>query len=374
VEVTPRRASRQRDHAFAWALAFALAVLVPRIDSARADAKSEARTTFELGVEASRAQRWDDARTQFRRSLELLPKASTMFNLAVADIKLGLGREALEQLDAFERAASQEEHSQMLERAQVLRPQAQALVESEQATAQSGGNVLSQTDDGFTDEVRQTVQQAREDYGRGKDREALVGFERAYKSSRRAELLYNIGVVADRLREDRKAARAYDQFVAALPDAPEAAVAQVRSDSLHATLAEREKAGEEAARARPPEVTVTPIETDLVKPRVFLVVGPALIAASAVSLILLANQKADYDKCLEKDSGCTNRDEVRSDRTLVLVGMGAMAAVAASGAVFTIAGGIQLSRRKRALDRAFAVLPAFAAAPGGAMVGLSGRF
>jgi tetratricopeptide (TPR) repeat protein len=373
VEVTPRRASRQRWSAFAWALAFALAVWVPR-NAARADAKSEARTSFDLGVEASRAQRWDDARAQFRRSLELLPKPSTMFNLAVADIKLGLGREALEQLDAFERAASHEEHAQMLERAQVLRPQAQALVDSEQATAQSGGNALSQADDGFTDEVRQTVQQAREDYGRGKDREALEGFERAYKSSRRAELLYNIGVVADRLREDRKAARAYDQFVAALPDAPEASVAQVRSDSLHAVLAEREKAGEEAARARPQEVSITPIETDLVKPRVFLVVGPALIAASVVSLIVLANQKADYDKCLEKNSGCTNPDEIRSDRTLVLVGMGAMAGVAATGAVFTIAGGIQLSRRKRAMDRALAVLPTFAAAPGGAVMGLSGRF
>ncbi|MET0284005.1 MAG: hypothetical protein ABW352_06030 [Polyangiales bacterium] len=351
--------------------------LVPQ--RVHADAMSEARTTFELGVEASRAQKWDEARAQFTRSLELLPKASTMFNLAVADIKLGLGREALEQLEAFEHAASPSEHAQMLERAQVLRPQAQKLVDSEQANAEHGGNVLSQTDDGLTDEVRTLVSTARTDYGRGKDREALAGFEAAYKRSRRAELLYNIGVVADRLREDRKAARAYDMFVAALPDAPEAAVAQVRSDALHSAMAERERAGEEAVRARQDNPAPLPIETDLLKPRVFLVTGSVLMAASVTSLIILAAKKNEYDDCLATpdDAGrsCDNKSQVRDDRPLVLVGMGAAAAVGVSGAVFVIAGGVQLARRKRMLDRALGgMVPSLAATRGGAMLSLQGRF
>jgi tetratricopeptide (TPR) repeat protein len=371
VEVTHQRGLRW----LAGMLALALLMCAPQ--QVRADAMSEARTTFELGVEASRAQKWDEARAQFTRSLQLLPKASTMFNLAVADLKLGLGREALEQLDAFEQAASPSEHAQMLERARVLRPQAQRLVDSEQANAEHGGNVLSQADDGLTDEVRQLVAQAREDYARGKDREALAGFDAAYKRSRRAELLYNIGVVADRMREDRRAARAYDMFVAALPDAPEAAVAQVRSDALHSAMAERERAGEQASFRH--EAPAPPPVPDLVKPRVYLVTGPVLIAASVVTLVVLANKKSEYDECLDTPEmslrPCGNKDEVRSDRTLVLVGMGGMAAVAATGAIFTIAGGVQLARRKRALEHALGgMVPSLAASPTGATLTLSGSF
>ena len=125
--------------------------------AALADAAHEARASFESGVAASREARWGDARAQFQRSLELLPKASTLYNLVVADIKLGLGREALEHLDEFERTASPEEHRGMIERARVLRPQAQALVESEQSKAQNGGNALSEADDGLNENHRMWV-------------------------------------------------------------------------------------------------------------------------------------------------------------------------------------------------------------------------
>ncbi|HEY6876629.1 MAG TPA: hypothetical protein VI299_01370 [Polyangiales bacterium] len=346
-----------------------------------ADAKTDARTTFELGVEASHAQKWDEARTYFQRSLELLPKASTMFNLAVADIKLGLGREALEQLDAFERAASPSEHAQMLERAQVLRPQAQALVDSEQATAEHGGNVLSHTDDGLTDELRQQVQQARDDYARGRDREALSGFEQAYKTSRRAELLYNIGVVADRLREDRKAARAYDMFVAAMPDAPAAAVAQVRSDALHAAMAERERAGEEAARAS--QAVQGPREDrgpapSVPKPRMLLITGVSMMAGAAVGggLLggLMSDKLRDYNRCIDR-ADCNNKDEVRRDRAFTYAGFAVVGAVGAAGLGLTIAGGVQYGRAKRTIERALGpVTPSIAIGPGGGMLTLGARF
>jgi tetratricopeptide (TPR) repeat protein len=358
------------------ALALGVACALTSV-AARADAMTEARTTFELGVEASRAQKWDEARAQFQHSLSLLPKASTMFNLAVADIKLGLGREALEQLDAFEKAASPSEHAQMLERAQVLRPQAQALVDSEQATAEHGGNVLSKTDDGFTDAVRQQVQQAREDYARGRDREALTGFERAYKSSRRAELLYNIGVVADRLREDRRAARAYDQFVAALPDAPEAAVAQVRSDSLHATLAERERAGEEAARNNYVPQQEHDAGSSMRKSRTMLVVGTVLlvggVTATAVSAGLMASKLDEYNKCLSDDM-CNNPGSIKVQRGFMYTGAIVGGAAALTGLALTIAGGVRYGQAKRDRERAMSLLPSLAATPGSALLTWQGRF
>jgi tetratricopeptide (TPR) repeat protein len=352
-------------------LALTLALCAPR--QVHADATTEARTTFELGVEASRAQKWEEARAQFSRSLQLLPKASTMFNLAVADLKLGLGREALQQLDAFEQAASPTEHTQMLERARVLRPQAQKLVDNEQANAEHGGNELSKADDGFTDEVRQLVVQAREDYGRGKDREALAGFEAAYKRSRRPELLYNIGVVADRMREDRKAARAYDMFVAAAPDAPEAAVAQVRSDSLHAAMEERERAGQEAARSS--NVVVHDWEADSRKARSLLIAGGiVLVAGTAVAAtagLLMKAKLDDYNECLRSDI-CDNPDSLRVQRGFMYTGVIAGGLAAATGLALTIAGGVRYGQVKRDRQKAYSVAPAIA--PGMAVLTLRGSF
>lgn len=344
-----------------------LALVLP-VSSVRADAKQEARTTFERGVEASRAQRWDEARTQFKRSLELLPKASTMFNLAVADIKLGLGREALEQLDAFEHAAT-EEHGEMVERARVLRPQAQALVESEQATAQSGGNQLSRNEDGLTDEVRRDVEQARENYARGHDRESLAGFERAYRISKRPELLYNIGVVADRLRDDRRAVRAYDKYVESLPDAPEAAVAQVRAEALRNAIEERE-----GREARSPERGWQPErpaadKPDLLLPRFMIGAGAAITVASVSTLGWLVHRIGVYDDCLEAEAQsakdgrtCDNASAIRDAKATALNGVYASGAVAAVGLGVTVAGAVLLAKRKRAgaSHASFTVMPSVA--------------
>jgi Tfp pilus assembly protein PilF len=335
-------------HVLRWFLGLGLLMLALGLPATpvRADAKQEARTTFERGVEASRAQRWDEARTQFKRSLELLPKASTMFNLAVADIKLGLGREALEQLDAFEHAAT-EEHGEMVERARVLRPQAQALVESEQATAQSGGNQLSRNEDGLTDEVRRDVEQARENYARGHDRESLAGFERAYRISKRPELLYNIGVVADRLRDDRRAVRAYDKYVESLPDAPEAAVAQVRAEALRSAIEEREgreaRAPERAWQA-PQAAADNP---NLMLPRFMIVSGVAVAAASVGVLAWIPHRIKQYDGCLNS-TGCTNPDKIRASKQTAENTRPALWAVAAVGLGVTATGAVLLARRKRA--------------------------
>jgi len=348
---SPRLCTRQFSRSF-WGLGLLLAVvLLAPAAAVRADAKQEARTTFERGVEASRAQQWEEARTQFKRSLELLPKASTMFNLAVADIKLGLGREALEQLDAFEHAAT-DEHGEMVQRAHVLRPQAQALVESQQATAQSGGNQLSRNEDGLTNETRKDVEQARENYARGHDREALAGFERAYRISKRPELLYNIGVVADRLRDDRRAVRAYDQYVEALPDAPEAAVAQVRAEALRNEIEERE--GREAREPERAWQGNQPAPApNLLLPRFMVASGAVLTAASFGTFGWLIYRLGTYNDCLDSvdqadPRQCDNPEKIEDAKPTAQRAAIATAIVGAASLGLTAAGIVLLVKRKHA--------------------------
>jgi tetratricopeptide (TPR) repeat protein len=354
---------------------------------ALADDQQEARTTFERGVEASRSQRWEEAREQFQRSLQLVPKASTMFNLAVADIKLGLGREALEQLGAFERAAT-DEHGAMLERARVLRPQAQALVDSQQAAAENRGSLLSRSDDGLDDQARKDVEEARENYARGRDREALAGFERAYRSSKRPELLYNIGVVADRLRDDRRAVRAYERYVDELPDAPEAAVAQVRVEALRNALAEQKS---RAAQAGPVAVAPAPERMpapapDLLVPRFMVVTGSVVTVASFGVLGWLVHRLGDYRECLDSvrptdTQGsrrvCGNAAVVRDDQPKARAGAYAAASLAAVGLTMTAVGAVQLAKRKRAAKEAhgLTLLPSFAlGGERGGTLSIGGRF
>jgi tetratricopeptide (TPR) repeat protein len=366
--------ANHRAHVCALACMLLALIAVAPVHVHADDSNLEARTTFERGVEASRSQHWDEARVQFERSLALVPKPSTMFNLALAYIKLGLGREALEQLDAFEGAALPDEHAAMLARAQVLRPQAQALVDSAKAKAQSGGNVLSQSEDGLSDEVRQEVAEARANYQRGRDKQALQGFERAYKKSQRPELLYNIGVVADRLRNDRRAISAYDAFVAALPDAREAAVAQVRSESLRVAL-EREESAPRPEGQRAEGGRSEPREVNLRGPRVLVATGSILTAASLGTLIgsvvAISSNKSGWDQCLDPEEVCINEDRIRSDKRVALIGAIVSPIVLVTGIVLTSVGAVQLSNRKQE-QRAVSLLPVVTQHAG--MLLLEGRF
>lgn len=242
----------------------------------------------------------------------------------------------------------------MLERARVLRPQAEALVQSEQSKAQNGGNKLSDADDGLSDEVRSEVATAREHYASGRDREALAAFEHAYRSSKRPQLLYNIGVVADRMRADARAVRAYEAFIAALPDAPEAAVAEVRSDALRAALLAREHDAQPApseaeapvqSAAAPPRDDGPREHNDLVAPRTMLVVGSVLVAGAGGALGWYVNRQNDYDACAAEAASCQNLSTIKSERSAALA---VTVASAALGIGLTTAGAILLVKRKSA--------------------------
>lgn len=82
-------------------LAFLL-VLVPAVASAQtASETAAARDLFRQGLAAIEESRWDDAADAFRRSYELVPRASTLVNLATAQVELGQLVEARESYRTF---------------------------------------------------------------------------------------------------------------------------------------------------------------------------------------------------------------------------------------------------------------------------------
>jgi tetratricopeptide (TPR) repeat protein len=84
-----------------------------------------AKSAFQAGVQAAEAGDYAHARELFLRSRALVVKASTLLNLAVADLKLGLAEEALSALEAFD--ASGPESARLRERARELRGDAERL-------------------------------------------------------------------------------------------------------------------------------------------------------------------------------------------------------------------------------------------------------
>ncbi|MET0341862.1 MAG: hypothetical protein ABW252_12730 [Polyangiales bacterium] len=291
-------------------------VLLLALTTARvhADAQQDARALFERGVEASRAERWQEARILFERSLAQVVKSSTLLNLAIIHIKLGHGAEALEQLEAFQRVATQEEHGAMLQRAQVLLAQAEALIANERTARQGEKQALSEErarhEEGLSENARREVARAREFSERGNDRKALEAFERAYKDSPRPELLYNIAVVADRLRDDERAVEAYDAFAKALPDARETGVAQIRATALRSALDERKtrekadaearvRAAQEEAQRRALSEPQRESPPSLWPPRALMIVGGALGAGALGTLGWYLNRVKAVDRCNE---------------------------------------------------------------------------
>jgi tetratricopeptide (TPR) repeat protein len=316
---------------------------------ARADTASEARSAFELGVEASRAQRWEDARREFERSRDLVVKPSTLFNLAVADLKLGLSEAAIEALDAFERMASTSDHADMLERAKALRAEAERGKEAARPAVERARGLIEPSQLGA--EAQVSFDQGHAAFARGDDTLALKALLEAYRLSGRDELLFDIGVVADRLRDDARAIQAFERFVRVLPELPEAELAQRHLDRLRRLQAQR-SAAEPAAtierteqpRALPNAPPVAP--PDLILPRTLLVLGSAFTAGAIGTSVWLAGRQHDWSRCQDRGDACLNADKVtRQARaawaTTVVLGIG--------GLGLLTAGGVLLGKRKAKL-------------------------
>ncbi len=98
----------------------------------------------------------------------------------------------------------------------------------------------------------------------GRFDDALTFFERAHTRSGRAELLYNVGLAADRLRRDERALDAFVGYLEATPDTPHRRQVEGRIAGLRAAIAEHSAAENDALE---PEVLVDPSPEDRVETR-----------------------------------------------------------------------------------------------------------
>jgi tetratricopeptide (TPR) repeat protein len=312
----------------------------------------QARAAFERGVAASRDGRWDDARLEFQRSRTLVVKPSTLFNLAVASLKLGRASEALEALAAFVQIANPAEHAAMLERAAALRADAERL---EDAARPAGERVRALLEPaGLTPAQRTTFAAGRDAYARGDDKLALDAFSQAYEQSGRAELLYDMGVVCDRLREDERAIDAFRAFIEQQPQAPEAELARRRIERLEQVLRERSQPEQSLVAAEAstaPEPTRSPALPDappppsLRAPRTLIVLGAAFAAASIGSGLWWADRNRASDACEARTPHCENADQINRQGSAAI---GLTLAFDAAAITLMASGGAWLARRKRA--------------------------
>ena len=92
-------------------------------------------------------------------------------------------------------------------------------------------------------EARHLFEAGRNAYDDGRYKDALDYFQHGYELSQRAQLLYNVGQAADRLRKDQVAVDAFKLYLEKLPAAENRAQVEERIRVLDEVLAERRAAG-----------------------------------------------------------------------------------------------------------------------------------
>lgn len=99
-------------------------------------------------------------------------------------------------------------------------------------------------------EARQLYEAGSEAFAAGRYESAMDYFRRSYELSRRPALLYNIGQSADRLRRDRDALAAFEQYLSEVPDAPNRGDVEARMAILRRQVAEADAAAAREAEER----------------------------------------------------------------------------------------------------------------------------
>src|SRR5690349_5926027 len=94
-------------------------------------------------------------------------------------------------------------------------------------------------DDGadMDEQARDAFDAGRSALADGRTEDALTSFRRAYRLSGRPQLLYNIGLVEDRLRHDRPALEAFESYLEAVPQAENRASVEERIRTLRDEIA-----------------------------------------------------------------------------------------------------------------------------------------
>ena len=174
---------------------------------------------------------------------------------------------------------------------------------------------------------------------------ALVYFTRAYDLSGRSELLYNVGISADRLGRDEKAIEAFEKYLEDTVDPSRGQEVRERLEFLR--LAEESKRREEQLAAAAmaadaaPGIVEGPSGQQI--PRSAIIGGSILGAVGVAGVAIMAVGLSQHGACLETDSsGACVSERTSTAWTAVYGGIG-IAALAGSALWF----GISHRRAKR---------------------------
>lgn len=122
-------------------------------------------------------------------------------------------------------------------------------------------------------EARRVFEAGKAAFDAGRFDEAAERFERAYELSGRPELLFDLGLAADRLRDDERALDAFERYLALAGDSPFRAQVERRVAALRAARArerwarERERERVQAEVAGLPPVAPSPVQVAAAAPR-----------------------------------------------------------------------------------------------------------
>jgi tetratricopeptide (TPR) repeat protein len=148
-------------------------------------------------------------------------------------------------------------------------------------------------------------------YAAGRYDDALTNFRRAYDLSRRPELLYNVGLAADRLRHDDEALGAFEAYLDAVPEAANRAEVEARVRALRDSVAlQMSQVAGAAADARASERTASdvlaeppPTRPVYDEPLFWILVGVGVVAAIAIPVGIVAGSHTETQPFLTGDVG-----------------------------------------------------------------------
>ncbi len=218
-------------------------------------------------------------------------------------------------------------------------------------TAFPDNTAVAQEQPAETDsEARGLFQAGRAAFDGGRFEEALGYFERAYELSGRAQMLYNIGHAAERIRNDERALEAFEEYLQRVPDTDSRASIEARIEVLREQLSRAQQAEEDA----PVVVAPTPVpevsepESRPIGGLVLMIAGGAAIAGGALGLGLAAKSANTVNDAEDGTSWSSVRDDAQAaDRRRVAGAITGAFGVAllAAGAVWHVNSSVDVEAR-----------------------------
>ncbi len=203
---------------------------------------------------------------------------------------------------------------------------------------------------GLDEEARALFTAGSTAFDNARYEEALGYFQRAYELSHRSALLYNIGIAADRLRRDREALGAFEQFLEETPEHPRRRDVEVRVEVLRRAVADAEARGEAPSGEEPPpdgsaepggggQETLPPPDREGSGGGTPVVLPIALGAAGLAGVTAAILGVASADDCLTEEGGtCVEERKPAWVPVAVYGGLG-LAAVAGAVLWLVLGGG-----------------------------------